>query len=61
MFSVDTVNRLFLDLFFDDNNGLKFKEGAINIFMGMVSKDGTIDCDADTLGSVIKGIIETKD
>ena len=57
MFSADTVDKLFLDLFINDNN-LNLKVGALNEFMSFVSKDGTIDCDAETLGSIIKGLIE---
>lgn len=58
MFSADTANKLFFDLFINDN-GLTLKPGAIYDFLKLVSKDGTIDCDAETLGSAIKGLIET--
>ena len=56
--SSDTVNNLFLDWFVYNDN---FNPEALHDFMELMSKDGSIDCPVESLGSVVNGLIESNE
>lgn len=57
--SVESVDKLFLDVFIY-NDKYNFTPEPLRDFMNLVAKDGTIDCPAETLGSIIKEAMEIK-
>ena len=57
--SAESADKLFLDVFIN-NDKYNYNPEPLWDFMKLVAKDGSIECDAETLGSIIKRAVEIK-